>query len=565
MHLFDLNLESHDAESSFMEYAHPVGERELAVAAVAVATGDPFIEISAEELEALEFSAMVDEDDADFEDNEVWYLSEPESESDSEENDIHDNQQTETETNLHDNQQNETGLHVNPILTKKRHEQDNKGRTHLAQRLLVLSRDWVRLPTGVSQQLQDEFDISRSTVSRMWKNVREQGKLGPDLIDVKNKKTGKVGRKPRDFDTEIMLQISQKARTTIQSFASALECSPSMVYKLLKKGIIRSHTNSIKPTVSAAHKITRLKWILGLTLPRTVTQQSTFMSLSNFVHIDENWFFMSKNTQRYYLLAGEEEPYRHIQSKNYTEKVMFLSGVARPIIASGGEVIWDGKIGIWAFTDEVAAIRTSKNRERGTIETKATPSITKNVIRRKMLDELLPTIRAKWPANACKTIWIQQDNARPHIFPNDPEFLEEANKYGFDIHLICQPAQSPDLNVLDLGFFRGIQSLQHQKFPKNVTELVQSVHDAYMEYDPKSLNHTWLQLQYVMVEILKQKGGNNYKSPHQGKKRLERLGLLPTDTQIQQHIIDDAVDFLNEGFVVAPGAYDYDIDMEDAN
>ncbi|KNA04720.1 hypothetical protein SOVF_197060, partial [Spinacia oleracea] len=70
MHLFDLNLESQDAERSFMEYAHPVGERELTVVAAAAATWDPFIEISAEELEELEFSAMVDEDDADCEDNE---------------------------------------------------------------------------------------------------------------------------------------------------------------------------------------------------------------------------------------------------------------------------------------------------------------------------------------------------------------------------------------------------------------------------------------------------------------------------------------------------------------
>ncbi|KNA25585.1 hypothetical protein SOVF_005120 [Spinacia oleracea] len=76
MHLFDLNLESQDVESSFMEYAHPVGERELAVVvAAAAATWNPVIEISVEELEELEVSAMVDEDDADFEHNEICWKS----------------------------------------------------------------------------------------------------------------------------------------------------------------------------------------------------------------------------------------------------------------------------------------------------------------------------------------------------------------------------------------------------------------------------------------------------------------------------------------------------------
>lgn len=105
------------------------------------------------------------------------------------------------------------------------------------------------------------------------------------------------------------------------------------------------------------------------------------------------------------------------------EKVMFMSGVARPIIGTHKQVQWDGKIGIFAFTKKVVAIRSSKNREKGTLQTKPTASITKVVIRKKMIDELLPAIRQKWPAGACKTIWIQLDNAKPHILPNDAEFL----------------------------------------------------------------------------------------------------------------------------------------------
>ena len=47
---------------------------------------------------------------------------------------------------------------------------------------------------------------------------------------------------------------------------------------------------------------------------------------------------------------------------------MFLDAIARPRI--NGSDYCDGKIFIGAYTKEVAAINSSKNRERGTIEEK---------------------------------------------------------------------------------------------------------------------------------------------------------------------------------------------------
>lgn len=40
---------------------------------------------------------------------------------------------------------------------------------------------------------------------------------------------------------------------------------------------------------------------------------------------------------------------------------------------------------------------------------------------------------------------------------------------------MCQPPYSPDFNVLDLGYFRAIQTLQHKEAPKTVDELVRAV------------------------------------------------------------------------------------------
>jgi hypothetical protein len=43
-----------------------------------------------------------------------------------------------------------------------------------------------------------------------------------------------------------------------------------------------------------------------------------------------------------------------------------------------------------------------------------------------------------------------------HIAVDDLEFCRVAQKDGWD--LMCQPPNSPDLNVLDLGFFTTLQA-----------------------------------------------------------------------------------------------------------
>ena len=61
---------------------------------------------------------------------------------------------------------------------------------------------------------------------------------------------------------------------------------------------------------------------------------------------------------------------------------------------------------------------------------------------------------------------------------DDPQFCECAKQDGFDIRLICQPANSPDFNVLDLGFFRAIQAIQYKKNAKTLKELIPAAHEV---------------------------------------------------------------------------------------
>ncbi|XP_021753800.1 uncharacterized protein LOC110719208 [Chenopodium quinoa] len=227
------------------------------------------------------------------------------------------------------------------------------------------------------------------------------------------------------------------------------------------------------------------------------------------------------------LLPNEPYPYRCQQSKRFKVKGMFMVVIMKPIFDTHGLVVHDEKYGIFPFVYESTAKKKSKNREAGAVEIKATQNLNKEAIRTMLLNNVIPAIKSKWPPHLFKDIWIQWDNVRPHQIPKNEEFIAACQSNGFTIQFIYQPAQSPDLNVLDLGLFNVIQYIQYQSFPKNLEELIDKVKEAYDLFNLVLNKHCWITLQCCMEEILKHLGGNNFTPPHKGKKRLERIGLLP--------------------------------------
>jgi len=154
--------------------------------------------------------------------------------------------------------------------------------------------------------------------------------------------------------------------------------------------------------------------------------------------------------------------------------------------------------------------------------------VNRDVMREFIIDKVLPAIVAAWPIeDVGQTILIQQDNARPHLLPGDKEFKEAVAKTRLKIKLMQQPPNSPELNVLDLGFFNSIQSLMDTRSPKTIQDFIKGVQEEFEEYDVSKLNKIFLSLQACMIEIMNHGGGNGFSPPHVGKTRLENLCLLP--------------------------------------
>lgn len=97
-----------------------------------------------------------------------------------------------------------------------------------------------------------------------------------------------------------------------------------------------------------------------------------------------------------------------------------------------------------------------------------------------LINKVIPAIVENWPFDDVNTLLcIQQNNARRHIDLNDDEFRLAVVRSSLNIELICQPLNSPDLNVSDLGFFNEIQTLQYWEAPRNINDLIKSVKNVF--------------------------------------------------------------------------------------
>jgi hypothetical protein len=113
-----------------------------------------------------------------------------------------------------------------------------------------------------------------------------------------------------------------------------------------------------------------------------------------------------------------------------------------------------------------------------------------------------------------ETCCFQHDNARSHVPWNDVQVsakFSELAASGWFFSIDPQPPNSPDTNILDLGFFASIQPLQHKHSPLSIDELIDIVLLEFDRYSTFNLGKIWQSLQLVLLEIVKNKGGNEFK------------------------------------------------------
>jgi hypothetical protein len=309
-----------------------------------------------------------------------------------------------------------------------------------------------------------------------------------------------------------------------------------------QKVLVR-HTSNLRPTLTEQNKLSRFGFCLEQINPATLNlRHPKYHAQYDKVHVDEKWFHMCKDGDRYILAPGESPPRRHTKHKGYIEKVMFLCAQARPRWDPTKRKMWDGKLGIWPIGTYKLAKRSSKNRPAGTQEWQ-NDTVDREAYKEILMDKVFQAIIDKWPIQELSdpnmVIKVQQDGAGGHCAADDEDLLEYLQSIHMDhkITMYTQPPNSPDLNILDLGLFNAIQAAYHRCAPRNQVQLIEMVERTYNEFPISTINRVWLSLMCCFNEILEQHGNNDYKVPHMSKSRLERLNQLPTVIDIS----DDAL------------------------
>ena len=399
----------------------------------------------------------------------------------------------------------------------------------LWKRALGLLLAWLEngvLPWGSFTIVADEIGVSRSTISRLWWQAHgacEQSLIITPEIALRNNSRMNCLKYSHAEFCQGLKEIPWCCHKTYRSTAKAMGVALSTVRRmLLHRDVCRVHMSSLKPTLTEENKMSRMELALSYV---DKNNTSMFETMEDLIHIDEKWCYLMKDGQRFIIVADEEEPYKHVQHKSFLTKIMFLCAVARPRYDTRRNAWFDRKIGIWPIGKWEPAKRSLKKHAKGTPVWK-NQCITRDVYCEYLIQKFLPAVKEKWPTCNAR-IWLQQDGAKSHILEDNVEFKEAVDEIGLNLTVFTQLPNSPDTNILDLGFFRAIQSF-NDDCPANEEELIKLVEKAYGEYPYHKLNHVWLTLQSCLNMIIENNGGNDYKILHMGKESLERRGLLPT-------------------------------------
>ena len=172
----------------------------------------------------------------------------------------------------------------------------------------------------MTKSVASDMGVPLRVVQRVWR----EGKTGGAISAFNSNKKKNCGSKKLPFNPDIIKDVPLRQRHTIRDLANALHMSRSTLHRRLKEGKFRRHTNAIKFTLTEQNMKERVRFCTQMLDSLSLPDDPTFKSLYNVIYIDEKWFYRTKKNQIYYLAPGEQIPRRHVKSKNFIEKVMFL-------------------------------------------------------------------------------------------------------------------------------------------------------------------------------------------------------------------------------------------------
>ncbi|RLN99041.1 hypothetical protein DYB28_011319, partial [Aphanomyces astaci] len=132
-------------------------------------------------------------------------------------------------------------------------------RNAILQQLLTRMVDHKTLAHGSLKDVAKVFNVSRTTVSRIWKRAMvDFTNTTRPCSSVASRIKGHSGRNLKhESVAERLKKIPKTQRTTFRSIAAAMNMSRSTLHAYYKRGIFVKYTSTVRPLLTDANKAVR--------------------------------------------------------------------------------------------------------------------------------------------------------------------------------------------------------------------------------------------------------------------------------------------------------------------
>ena len=116
------------------------------------------------------------------------------------------------------------------------------------------------------------------------------------------------GRAPKylpELIEEGVKDVPLRKRRTQQKLVMSMGVSKTTVYCWIVASMIRVHCNSLKPILTEDNKWVRFEMALSFRDPANLGK---YQDMRDRIHVDEKWFFLMREKERYPLHQGGGGP-----------------------------------------------------------------------------------------------------------------------------------------------------------------------------------------------------------------------------------------------------------------
>lgn len=142
-----------------------------------------------------------------------------------------------------------------------------------------------KLRKGTIRDMATLFGLCTKTISRIWRRGKKLGN-NDSAYDVSTRFAGRAVRKRVQIDCSRVADIPLRRQKTICSLAHAMDVPKSTLHQRIKEGVLRRHSNALKPNFTPVNKIKRLHFCLSKLHPQGHLTNPLFEDM-DVVHVDK--------------------------------------------------------------------------------------------------------------------------------------------------------------------------------------------------------------------------------------------------------------------------------------